>query len=456
MTLSSILIVFTGFIFVSHRGMKTAILHPFTWICFTYLRFFTFPTKEEDMAVLTDVAVMVSFVVLAVSLFITQQFFGTSWARSRLDWLWPTTALPGNRRTQTNRAKLFYLSLLPFFYFGYSLFIATIEYGSVSEALVRFYAKAPIESVFPAAKALVNVLLGLSCFAILIIRIEYGLSNIAFLRVMFWVGTLPILAGLFSSGSAGSLLAPFYVLVLADTISAYRRQRPFAIKIDGPLLASVAIFLATIQFSVRGYDFESPQQFVQFVTGSLDSTIESGRHNVEVAHTGIIDEIAYCLRTYGDEKEFYFLHSPYCLLANPIPREIWGSKPIGFGRILAIDQGYQSAANHTVAAGIAGEGYANGGFFGIFLIAAMVGIISGICSSLALAGLVDTRLPHVLIGLLAWFVPMAFVRGDMLNAWASAVYPLGGAILLLLMINRGLETSSATRIDRPSPVPARW
>ena len=89
---------------------------------------------------------------------------------------------------------------------------------------------------------------------------------------------------------------------------------------------------------------------------------------------------------------------------------------------------YPSAVNW--AAGYAGEGWANGGMFGVTFYAVIFGLLSGVCSKMYYLLFKRMTPLSVLFALLFFGFSSGTVRGDLLAGFALNFYPL--LILTLL------------------------
>ena len=115
------------------------------------------------------------------------------------------------------------------------------------------------------------------------------------------------------------------------------------------------------------------------------------------------------------------------------------SKPVSFGYVLnevklggsSLDPeklNYPGASGW--AAGYAGEGWANGGMFGVTFYAILFGLLSGVCSKMYYLLFKRMTPLSVLFALLFFGFACGTVRGDLLAGFALNFYPL--LILTLL------------------------
>lgn len=128
-------------------------------------------------------------------------------------------------------------------------------------------------------------------------------------------------------------------------------------------------------------------------------------------------------------------------MVSSVPRSLWTTKPVSFGlAINAVKTGraYKLRQPHTLfylgatdyAAGVAGEGWANGGFAGLLLYSLIFGGISGKCARLSGILLNSKNYISITIGLCLFQMTFCFLRGGLQSTFTPALY----AFLMLLVI----------------------
>lgn len=144
---------------------------------------------------------------------------------------------------------------------------------------------------------------------------------------------------------------------------------------------------------------------------------------------------------YGGERPFAYLYSPMAMIVNPIPRAVWHEKPVGWGKRLAEEMfGSPRWATFSTAAGVAGEGWANGGWVGIFVAGMMFGIVAALVRrELRL----ERSVLRVALALTALYWMLSCWRGDWLSSVNRFVYSAAAALLLWGLLGRVFRTGQS-------------
>lgn len=200
--------------------------------------------------------------------------------------------------------------------------------------------------------------------------------------------------------------------------------------------------VGVVLLSVRGGDYEN---FGDLLDAVQEITVLSATKETEGSHSIVFFYTDYAVKTYGESKEFLGFHTLYTIAINPIPRSLWEGKPIGFGKLLAIDQGAESDTAISFAAGIAGEGYANLGWPGVLFLALFIGGVSGIYAKIFDVLSKSSYLSSLAIAFLALQASISFVRGDMLSAWAASIYRIISFVLILVVLKILIRVLSGNR-----------
>jgi len=208
---------------------------------------------------------------------------------------------------------------------------------------------------------------------------------------------------------------------------------------------------------VRSAQFTRTQQVLDLALKHREEVTDRGVVGVGKSHTMVSEDVAFCLKTFGRSQDFLFGHTLYTILANPVPREMWTAKPVAFGRILGqIRQGeygspYAKPHGWSIAAGLAGEGYANGGYPGIIIVSLLVGFVSGKAGKLATVGFYIPSYPVIVLSLGFYRMSTLFVRGDVHSAWVSMAYPILALVFALCVLSRVgcvLEVAARSQLPR--------
>jgi hypothetical protein len=418
------------------HGVRRSLIHPFPWICFAYLRYFGLPAQDPEMAPSVDLANLLAFFLFTGSFLLAEHLLAPAYVGRLLTLVWQSDQPPGSRPRPLPAAVVLVLGGLSFAWAIYGLALASIEYGGLEHALVRFYAGAPVDVAPPWLKRLAGPLLGLAFAGLLAIRIDWGVHRRLLSRAVFYVASAAILLAQFTSGTVGNLLLPLFALLLGDALAALHNRAPFRIGPGTVVLSAVVLLGAMTLLALRGTRFDSPQELADHLQGNLERTLTEGETSLLSSHMIVADDIGFCLRTYGVRRDFLGPHTVYSIAVNPMPRELWPGKPDGFGKLLAEEEGFSDDSGVSLAAGLAGEGWANAGVLGIAGLAVLFGAVCGLAARAAVSALLSGSFAHEVLGIQLWFLATLFVRGDMLSAWTTTLYPLLVSSALLMILGR--------------------
>ncbi len=437
-TLTGILsLVFLAVLFL-RNGLVRNLTSPYTFICVAFFRFFGFPTDDSTMNVWIDCANLLAFVSFSTAYFVAQD--GTTGNATRFfQRLCPSTTKPGTTIAPFGQTKILVCLVLLACYVLLNFWVASVRYGGLDKALVRFYSSYEIEQVSPWLMRISYNGYNLALLLVFVLRLNHVTCKRGF--TAYWVALGAILLVAIPQGSAGRLLTVGYVVLLADCISAWQTGRTPRVRISSAVVVGCLVLSASVLLSIRGRVFDSPGDVVDLIrSGEMDLESEA-LGAVGTSHTLVQDYVGFSLTTFGESEPFLWFHTPYTILVNPIPREIWPSKPLSFGATLLELQGSSyEESGVSFAAGLAGEGYANGGHLGIVVLSVVVGFMCGKAAKYALVAFRLQSYASILVGILLFKFSTSFVRGDMLSAWTQNVYPLVMLVIAIAVFNlwRGL------------------
>ncbi len=147
--------------------------------------------------------------------------------------------------------------------------------------------------------------------------------------------------------------------------------------------------------------------------------------------------------SFGNTIDFLpIYYTASAVILNPIPRFMWQEKPVGVGRILAVTRNGQKDYTtkelleipSSFAIGICGEGWVNGGIFGVVLYSILLGLIAGMYTSMYYTFLMRNTYMSLMIALLCYRAASSFIRGDILSGITSTTYPLIFVVILLTFV----------------------
>lgn len=407
---------------------------PLFMILLSYWRYFAH-YERIDLLPEVDVILLYSFVVFLLFYAIGKRL-KIRWLEKGYICLSESALVEGNIFTRTKSISIYLLIVI--LYCIYDLWVNTLLYGSLENALIRFYGK-PVESDLP---SMLKTSLQFSYKAVVAFLFVFRLylnkcdrhSNKLYLAVLL----LMLIA--FPRGSRGALVTPLVMLVTADMftvtyIKKYSLKRNMK---EYVVAATIGIVLMLTLTVVRNVNFEDLSQAYEAISelnlGEAFEKYEKGEGDL------ILSDTQFCYEKFGKDVPFL---SPFYTLKTlvfaMVPRALMPSKPVSFGYVLnevklggsSLDPeklNYPSAVNW--AAGYAGEGWANGGMFGVTFYAVIFGLLSGVCSKMYYLLFKRMTPLSVLFALLFFGFSSGTVRGDLLAGFALNFYPL--LILTLL------------------------
>lgn len=324
------------------------------------------------------------------------------------------------------------------------IYINSVMYGSFENAMTRFYYKLPVDSFPQYYTTLLNTSY-MFCLGILFI-LRYSAVYFKRSKAFFYMGLLLLLIVTFPRGSRGAMLAAGSMPFMADLFIICLKKYSFRyfFKPMNCVIYGLLIFLAFFMTAIRNQDFDN---ISEVTAEAADFSISTGVETYSENETDLIMKDYYnVLDIYGNKKDFLpIYYTFYSVIVNPIPRSIYPSKPIGFGRILAADKiGLYNAKSDQIlktlvssfAVGICGEGWANGGFLGVIIYSILLGSLSGFFVSIYNCFIRQPSFLCILIALLAYKSSSSFIRGDILSGVTGSIYPFLMTVFILFTVGR--------------------
>ncbi|MGV4414271.1 hypothetical protein [Chryseobacterium sp. T1] len=317
-------------------------------------------------------------------------------------------------------------------------------YGSFEKAVTRFYYRLPDKEDIPSFLTIIVFSL-YSVSSLILFVLSYNSArfktNSLFLNLSFFALALAA----FPRGTRGAIISLLIIIVLANIIVAIRndkfglRKLLFNPKLLFPAAIVLLSFLALS--SIRNKEIDN-LEMLQTTIAEMDFSKSQQDYNSAEGDLLLVD-YQKCIESFGTAVTF--LPIDYTLKAvvfNPIPRSIWKNKPVGFGVALTeVKAGgqnfdYEYLAKHTWsnAAGIAGEGWANGGILGLILYSVLMGIYAGILAKVVNTFLLSDNYVSLLIALLCFLASLLTVRGDILSGITQGFYPILFFLVILFFL----------------------
>lgn len=247
-------------------------------------------------------------------------------------------------------------------------------------------------------------------------------------------------------GSRGALIGVAAIPYMADLfiVVLYKKSLKQFINWKNIAVFGLILYLAFFLTKIRNSEFHTVSEVAtEFASFSLDQ----GTKVYNDGETDLMMSDYYkSYNLYGGTLDFLpWYYSLSAIVCNPIPRTIWPDKPVGVGRILAVTK--YGSKNYTTkylvndvvvsfAVGVCGEGWINGGLFGVFFYSILMGAFSGFFIRIYWVMLFRKSYISIMIALLAYKCSSSFIRGDLLSGVTQSVYPLLMATMLLFIYSK--------------------
>ena len=414
-------------VYAVRRGIKWTVLHPFPQICALYAVCFGFPLPDASAQFRVDIAHVAAFVTFSGALLGTERQLKNKAAFAFLDRIWPRKQ--GSLALRRLQPRTIY-SLTA----GCSVVLLwfNVEYvrafGSLTQVLLRLRSKTPEEalpSIVLQSESLVFLLV-LSVFVVL--RIQGRLFATRIALCCSWLLAAELAITFLPSGTSGYLMSLVTAVFVADAVLGVRSGRR-SLSIAPFALVGCCLVAVPFLFSTRTTNFHNVDELL--ARGDSPELILRGADTVATYSRDMNAWVDYSLTTYGAGTDYLWFRSLWAIAVLPVPRSVWPQKPYGFGRVLFhpasidADQNTGSTAWCAVAAGLAGEGWANGGFIGLVTLSALFGVLCGAATKVFTAGITSGSNVHLCLAFMARTLACGFVRGDLLAAWVAYAVPLG-------------------------------
>lgn len=437
-TITGFLIIAVAIYLLFKQGVKKSILDPRILILFMFWSFWG-KTTSIDIKTEPDIMLAMSFIIFWITMTIASKLphmGGKRFLEQLTNRIEPNRTI--SNMSSSTQLKLLILICL---YVIFNLYINSVIYGSLSAALTRFYYRLPVNELPSIYTRLVNIMniatMGL-LFMIRYSNIKYKQSNIIFyigLTLMCFV-TLP-------RGSRGALLMTIIIPYMADVLRfcLYKEKLTSLFKIQNLMIGGIAIFLAVFLTAMRGSsfeDFSSVQE--EMMNFEFDEGIEQFKDKEEDL---MMRDYYYTYETYGNRIDFLpIYYTFFAIVTNPVPRSLWADKPVTFGRLLTSNiLGVHSKremiedVRNSRAVGICGEGWANGGIWGVLLYSILLGVYGGYLISMFRFLIMQEKYSSLILAVLIYRAASSYIRGDILSGVTQAIYPIIALIIVMIVIS---------------------
>lgn len=321
----------------------------------------------------------------------------------------------------------------------FNLYVNSIIYGSLNDALTRFYVKQPISTVPSYYGVLLGIMLVLSMLFVFVLRLSSTLFSQS--RIPFYLCVFLFLIITVPGGARGSVMALFAITIFADLVASVKYRIPWrksVLSFSSVFILCVCLFFFFFMSFMRNDRIDNVSDLVTRINSF---EINEGQESYAKAETDLMmSDYYYTCEHFGNDKKFLpLLSSATAIVVNWVPRSIWPDKPIGFGRRYAmarvgLDYTNNSLAGSVIssfAVGICGEGWANGGLKGVIFYSFVVGLYAGVLIRLYFFFLAQNGYIPFMLALLFYQASGSYIRGDLLSGITLGLYPI---ILLSVLL----------------------
>lgn len=322
------------------------------------------------------------------------------------------------------------------------LTVNSLIYGSFERALLRFYSADMLDFSYATYRNYLSVLFLLMGSGVFIFHF-FGIIHHQKSKLLFICVVLLMLVAI-PRGARGAVMQPVLMYVAAEIFA----KRFYNISLKGCLtkyaiLAGVSIILFLFLTSVRSTQFET---FTSLIEESKNLSLQdSSKDYSEREGEVMIHDAKLVFDRFGSDVEFLpVTYTAYSILVSWIPRSFYPEKPVSFGCMIhALKENsdlrkigtrpYELYYPGSIdwASGLAGEGWANGGWSGVVLYAAIMGLFAGICSKLFFLLIVSPNYLNVIFAIQFFNMSMCFIRGSLQSQITPAIYMF---ILTLIIV----------------------
>ena len=337
-----------------------------------------------------------------------------------------------------------YLFLVVLLYVVLDFSFNTWLYGSFDKAVTRFYYRQPDKEDVPTFLTILMFSL-YSVSSLILFVLSYNTARFKTTSLYLNLSFFALAIAAFPRGTRGAIVSLLIIIILANLIVTIKNNKSF---IKGLFLNIKFLFPASIVLlsflalsSIRNKQIDNLEMLQSTISEMSISESQNDYNSVE--EDLLLIDYNRCIETFGTSVDFLPLdYTLKAVLLNPIPRSLWQNKPVGFGVALTevkyggrnFDPAYLARYKWSNAAGIAGEGWANQGIFGLILYSFLMGLYAGILAKVVDTFLLSDNYVSLLIALLCFLACLLTVRGDILSAVTQGFYPLVFFLLILSFV----------------------
>lgn len=433
--LLSILIIF---LLVIKYKLKLGYIvsNPTFIICLTFFCFFG-KYKYTNFSFENNILLLLSFTIFFIVYYLNKRVKYNSFDISLLN-------LPNGIKLYPEffikKSSLRLLLLITIFYVILDISINSIMYGSIQRALLRFYSIDLVDDSYTIYKNLLALFYKLSLGILFLFRYYGDIYGKKSKYILISVLLLVLIA--VPRGSRGAVMSPFITLIIADIFANRFHNIPYRqyiMQYSIFTIIGISIFLTLTV--IRSTKFNSFDDLIETVH---NVSVQQGAEKFSEREGELmIADTKLCFETFGNQAEFLSpFYTLYSISISFVPRSLYPSKPVSFGLFInAVKQrnfaGMKDPASLNFpgaidwAAGIAGEGWANGGFIGLILYSIIFGIIAGKCTKYYYSFMAKNNGIDTILGLQFFNASSCFIRGSLQSTFTPVFYTI---VLLIFII----------------------
>lgn len=438
MTFAGYFAIFFLLTIIVNKGFKS-IINPLFYMNVIFLFFFGI-TKDIELSEESELLLLLSFII----------FISTAYISSRMRYK-GITGFINNKNKAFHKFSIkplksqqqLYLFLIILIYVILDFSFNTWLYGSFDKAVTRFYYRRPEKEDIPSFLTIILFSL-YSLSSLIIFVLSYNNARFKTSSLYLNLGFFALTLAAFPRGTRGAIISLLIIIILANIIVSIKNKKFgvkdlfFNVKLLLPTSIVLLAFLALS--SIRSKEIDN-LEMLQNTIAEMDFSQSQKEYN-SVEGDLLLTDYNQCIETFGSTVDFLPLdYTLKAVLFNPIPRSMWKEKPVGFGVAFTevkfggqnFDYEHLAEYKWSNAAGIAGEGWANQGIYGLILYSLLMGLYAGILTKVVNTFLLSDNYVSLLIALLCFLASLLTVRGDILSGITQGFYPILFFIIILLI-----------------------
>lgn len=424
---------------VFNKGFKS-VVDPLLYMNIVFIFFFGL-TEKIELSETSELLLLLSYLIFVFTVLITRKLGH----KKIINFINRKNAIFHKFSIKPLKSKQqLYLFLVILLYVILDFSFNTWLYGSFDKAVTRFYYRQPDKEDVPTFLTILLFSL-YSVSSLIIFVLSYNTARFKTTSLYLNLSFFALAIAAFPRGTRGAIVSLLIIIILANIIVTIKNNKNVVkglflnIKLLFPASIVLLSFLALS--SIRNKQIDNLEMLQSTISEMSISESQNDYNSAE--EDLLLIDYNRCIETFGTSVDFLPLdYTLKAVLLNPIPRSLWKNKPVGFGVALTevkfggrnFDSEYLARYKWSNAAGIAGEGWANQGIFGLILYSFLMGLYAGVLTKVVDNFLLSDNYVSLLIALLCFLACLLTVRGDILSAITQGFYPLLFFLLILFFV----------------------